>query len=281
MSETTMHTLPVRDGAFTAYDHGAQLTSWERDGEPVLYLSRLTQAGPVGTAIRGGVPICWPWFGPGRDGAHSPGHGFARVAPWRLVEQAGDGVTGRLAWELGPDDVAGLPGRELWPHDFLARCEVSVGDDARVALSVTNTGAAPFDYEVALHNYLVVGDVRRITVTGLSGTTWFDKVVGGVHEQDGDLRLDGETDRIYHTAGPVEVHDPVLRRTLRITGECATDTVVWNPGPEKGQDIRDMEPDDWRAMVCVESGNVAGHAIALAPGASWTTATTIAVLSTP
>lgn len=279
MPQTDRHDIPLRDGRFTAYDHGAQLGGWEHHGQPVLYLSSLAATG-AGAAIRGGVPLCWPWFGPGRDGRHTPGHGFGRVADWRLVDRQEDPAGARLTWELTPEQVADLPGRELWPHDFLARCEVSVGDAARVALTVTNTGSQPFDYEVALHSYLVVGDVGQIVLTGLDGSTWFDKVVGGVHRQDGDLRLDGETDRIYHTAGPVEVHDPVLGRTLRVTGEGTTDTIVWNPGSEKGQDIGDMAPDDWRTMVCVESGAVADNAISLPPGARWTTATTI-TMSTP
>lgn len=280
MSETHARTVPLRNGSFTAYDHGAQLATWERRGQPVLYLSRRARFG-AGSAIRGGVPICWPWFGPGRDGAHSPSHGFARIAPWRLTDQATEGTTGRLVWELGPADVAGLPGRNLWPHDFLARCEVTVGDAARVALTVHNTGTESCGYEVALHSYLVVGDIHRVVLTGLSGSTWFDKVAGGMHRQDGAMRFAGETDRIYHSATPVEVHDPVLNRTLRITSEGAADTIVWNPGPEKGQDIPDMHSDDWQRLVCVESGNVADHAISLAPGATWTTATAITVASTP
>jgi glucose-6-phosphate 1-epimerase len=261
---------------FTAYDHGAQLASWNLAAQPVLYLSRRATFQPD-SSIRGGVPICWPWFGPGRGRPHSPSHGFARISPWRLVSETVTGSAAQLAWELDSDDVAGQPGRDLWPHPFQARSEIVVGDTAQVRLTVVNTGDRTLDYEVALHTYLVVGDVARVHLSGLDGADWFDKVDGGTHRQDGDLRITGETDRVYHSAGPVHVHDPVLDRVITVTKEGSPDTIVWNPWAHKGQDIGDMEPQDWSRMLCVEAGSVLENAVRLEPGGSHSITTTISV----
>ncbi len=276
MGELTARSGRVGAGDFTAYDHGAQLASWRVGGRPVVWVSRRARYRPD-TSIRGGVPICWPWFAPGRTGDLSPAHGFARIAPWTLTGRASDEHATRLQWRLTEQDIAGLPGAEHFPHPFEARCELTVAQTVTIAVTVRNTGSRTFDYEVALHAYLHVGDVRQIRLAGLDGATYWDKVTRQEQRQIGDLVLTGETDRIHHSPGPVRVLDPVLGRTITVTKEDSADTVVWNPWADKAAELPDLHPAEWTEMLCVEAGNVGSDAIVLGPDQEHTTGTTIAV----
>lgn len=265
-------------GDVLVHDQGANLTQWRVGESPVIWVSAQT-AYAEGRAIRGGVPICWPWFGPGRTPGLEPAHGFARLVPWQLVrDESVDGQSAHLAWELTHRDVAGHPGVEHFPHAFTAHLEVLVTDTATISLTVRNDDSHSFDYEAALHTYLHVGDSRRVRITGLDDTDYFDKVAQREEHQSGDLHLVGETDRVYRCPGPVQVHDPALNRILLIEKVGSPDTVVWNPGPDKAASMTDFGDDEWPEMVCVEAGAVLGNAVTLEPGAEHRLCTTISVL---
>lgn len=265
-------------GTWSVHDQGAQLTTWSPGTDPVLLLSSRSHLEP-GRSIRGGVPVCFPWFGPGRGEPREPSHGFARLAPWRLHGHDQDGTGARLVYELDVTDVVGLPGAQHFPAPFRATCAIEVGGTATVTLTVRNTGPAPFDYEAALHSYLYVGDVARVRVRGLDGATWFDKLDERSYRQEGDVVLRGETDRVYHADGPVEVEDPVLDRVLVIDKNGSADTVVWTPGPERAAEMEDLGPGDWKHLLCVEAGNVLEHAVTLSPGEEHALSTSIATRS--
>ena len=195
-------------GAAEVYLHGAQVTAWTPAGQaPVIWMSRRSLFEP-GRAIRGGVPICFPWFGPGRNGEMSPAHGFARVADWKLdgARQDGDAVVVTL--RLTDGDVVGLPGAELWPYRFEALYRITVGAELGLELSVRNTGAEAVTFEEALHTYLGVSDVREVQVDGLDGATYADKTSGGaLVRQEGPVVFTGETDRVYRSSADVSVRD--------------------------------------------------------------------------
>ncbi|WP_109471327.1 D-hexose-6-phosphate mutarotase [Ornithinimicrobium cavernae] len=263
-------------GTVRAHDQGAQLTEWRVGGVPVIWVSALARYAE-GQPIRGGVPVCWPWFGPGRSGDLSPAHGFARTAPWRLVDEVVDDAGVRLAWELSSADTAGRSGTERFPHTFRARVEVRVTDRATVSLTVRNEDSAAFDYEAALHTYLHVGDIRRVRLTGLDGAHYFDKVLRAGATQHGDLVCTGETDRVHTSDGPVAVHDPVLGRTLTVEKASSPHTVVWNPWAEKAAAMEDFGDREWTEMVCVEAAAVGDGAVRLEPGAEHTLSTTVRV----
>jgi glucose-6-phosphate 1-epimerase len=267
-----------RGGTWSVYDQGAQLATWTPGPDPVLLLSSRTATEP-GRPVPGGVPVCFPWFGPGRGEPREPAHGFARVAPWRLGQLEQDEHGARLVYELDQRDVRGLPGAELFPVPFRATCSIEVGATARVTLTVRNTGTDPFDYEAALHSYLYVGDVARVRLRGLDGCTWWDKLEERTYRQESDLALQGETDRVYHHQGAVEVDDPVLDRVLVVDKEGSADTVVWTPGPEKAAGIPDLGPGEWEHLLCVEAGNVLDHAVSLRPGEEHALRTTITTRS--
>lgn len=270
------HTYPTAGGTVVAHDQGAHLTEWRLGDTPVIWVSA-ESAYAEGEPIRGGVPVCWPWFGPGRPGDLSPAHGFARIAPWRMVQEESDGSALRLTWELTHADVQGLPGAEHFTHDFTARLEVSVEQAATVALTVRNDGADSFDYEAALHTYLHVGDIRRVQIDGLDGCDYFDKVLSADATQDGPVVFAGETDRVFDSSATVQVHDPALARTLTIEKSGSASTVVWNPWTDKAAAMADFGDNEWQQMVCVEAAAVGRHAVTLPPGHEHTLSTTVRV----
>lgn len=250
---------PLAEGRVT--DHGAQVVAWRPAGsEPVIWLSRYAVWDP-GSAIRGGVPICFPWFGPGRSGQMTPAHGFARTAQWDLESASeSEGVT--TVVHVLTDKQTSSP---RWPFRYRATATVSLGETLRMVLAVENADDRPFSFETALHTYLAVGDAPSIVIEGLEGARFHDKVTGKDAVQVGPLRLAAEVDRVYASPATVEVHDPVLNRTLVIEKSGSASTIIWNPWVEKAQAMTDFGDDEWRSMVCVETANVGDHAVLLAP----------------
>ncbi len=274
LGEPRLFTSAAATGA--AYDHGAHVVAWTPAGhEPVLWLSALS-ALDDGAPIRGGVPICWPWFGPGRTRDLAPAHGFVRVAPWRFegAEESAEGVV--ATWSL-TNEVASA---EPFPYDYRATYRAVFGAELELTLVVENTGSESFSYEEALHTYLSVGDIRQTTVTGLDGVAYLDKAPGGGPDlvtQEGDITFTGETDRVYESGEPVTVIDPVLGRRITITTGGAANRVVWNPWVAKAAAMPDFGDNEWTDMVCVEGANALGNAVVLAPGARHTLTYTVSV----
>lgn len=271
-------TFDTAGGTVTTHDQGAHLTEWRLGDTPVIWVSTASEYAE-GQQIRGGVPVCWPWFGPGRSGDLSPAHGFARIAPWRLVQEKSDATVLRLTWELTAADVQGLPGTAHFAHNFTARLDVTVEESASIALTVRNDGREPFDYEVALHTYLHVGDIRRVEVVGLDGCDYFDKVRGADATQEGSVVFTEETDRVYSSSATVRVQDPVLQRTLTIEKSNSPTTVVWNPWIDKARAMSDFADEEWSQMLCVEAAAVGSDAVRLAAGEEHTLSTTVRVTS--
>ncbi len=272
MASFTQRTMTSQSGAAVAYDHGAQVASWSVEGVPVVWVSGRSEYAH-GKAIRGGVPICWPWFASGPDGNRQPSHGLVRTVPWS-IEEVDDA---RLTWTLSDRNLASAS-RAAFPYPFQCRYEALLSERSlELRLSVTNPGPDAWSYELALHTYLHVGDVRAITITGLGGASYYDKVAGLDETQQGDLRIDDEIDRIYDRANPLRVLDPTLGRTIDISSTGAGNTVIWNPGPETALAMSDFGDAEWTQMVCVETANIASNAVRLEPGASHTTTTRIGV----
>ncbi len=272
MTDFTPRTLTTERDELTGYDHGAHVTRWARDGVPVVWVSEQAHY-ERDQGIRGGVPVCWPWFASGPSGEVSPSHGFVRTARWHLSEHTQE----LLRWRLTEADIDGKQGADRFPHRFECEVVARLGQTLQVSLTVLNTCDSPFDYEAALHTYLHVGDVTQVRLSGLDASSYFDKVSGQDQIQRGDLLLTGETDRIYHSPGPVVVHDPSLSRELHISTEGAVATVVWNPWADKARGLADMADDEWRRMVCVEAGLIGDGRVGLGPGEQHTLTQQIAV----
>jgi glucose-6-phosphate 1-epimerase len=253
----------VHGAHYSVLDAGAHVLTWTPPGQnPVLWESPLAVFEP-GVAIRGGIPVIFPWFGAGPDGDRKPAHGFARTTVWRRAAVANDlAASGRLEVRHTLD-AAGLdsePFEAELVSTFTAR-------QLTVSLAVRNPGTAPFRYEEALHSYFAVSEAAAVAVDGLDGCTYLDKVSGQPDEvlQAGSVRFDGETDRIYRHTGDVVLDDPGWSRSLRIGKVGSANTVVWNPGAAKGTALADVGPN-WADFVCIEACNVRDEAIELAPG---------------
>lgn len=258
------------------YLQGAHVTHFKPRGhEPVLFLSAKSRFEP-GKPIRGGIPIIFPWFGPHPTDSTAPQHGFARTLSWEPFDIRAMPSAVELALRLGPSDQT----RKWLPSDFELVYRVTVGREMVLSLTATNHSDVPLVFEEALHTYLSIGDVRQVTVDGLSGRTFIDKVDGGRRkvQPKGEFRITGETDRVYlDTTDTLTISDPVMGRKLVVSKTGSQSTVVWNPWIEKAKAMSDFGDDEWPRMLCIETANAADNRITLAPGASHTMRATISV----
>lgn len=243
---------------------GHVLAFQPRDTDPVLFVSQESHYTP-GKSIRGGIPICWPWFGPHPTDSTQPQHGFVRVAPWsvRGTSATADGAT---QLRLGLTDSEATLAH--WPHPFDLELEITVGHTLTVELIARNTGSETFTCTGALHSYFNVGDVTAIAVEGLDGLAYIDKLDQGQrHVQHGPVTISAETDRIYLDTPPrCTIIDPQLQRRIHLSSAGSRSTVVWNPWIEKAQSMADFADDEYPGMVCVETANAGDDVITVAPG---------------
>lgn len=249
--------------------YGGQVLSYRPLGTSadVLFVSEQAYFQP-GKAIKGGVPICWPWFGADPQGLGRPAHGFVRNRLWTVWGTATT-PAGETQITLGlvdtPDTLA------IWPHAFQLALEITVGATLRLALSTRNTGDAPFHITQALHSYFTVGDIAQTTVTGLDGCRYIDKAAGAggaVKQQADAVHIAAEVDRIY-TGVPADlaVEDGALRRAVRIRSAGSHTAIVWNPWAAIAAGMADLKDDGYQRFVCVETANAADEVVTVAPGA--------------
>ena len=264
------------------YLHGAHISHYQPAGcEPVLFTSKRSQFAP-GQPIRGGIPICFPWFGPHPDNGNLPPHGFARILPWAVQSTAPseDGVP-RIEMVLRDDERT----RQWWSQPFEATMTVILDHQLTMAMQVSNPAdrnEQRMHFEQALHTYLAVGDVRQVRIAGLAGATYIDKVDGGQRKREGDapIRIEGETDRVYlDTESTCIIEDASLERNVLIAKRGSRSTVVWNPWIEKSRRMEDFGDDEWPGMLCIETANAADNAITLEPGGRHEISTAIRIAS--
>ena len=239
-----MIALSSASGRAEVSSYGGQVLVAEWDGEPLLWLQS-PDAEP-GKAIRGGVPICFPWFGPGPEGL--PQHGFARTSEWAVVSHASDRVV------LALDDDAAT--RALWPHRFHAEIEVALGSTLDLTFTVTNPGDEAIRFTYALHSYFAVASAPDAQVHGVEGHRR-DDVGGATSTQNGPVIVGSGLDAIFE-----DVPDRVVLwdgdRRIAVDAPGEPNAIVWNPGAEFGE--------RWTEFVCVERGRVRDAAVTLAPG---------------
>jgi glucose-6-phosphate 1-epimerase len=245
------------------YLHGAHVTSWKpRGAEEVLFVSSRSRW-EDGRAIRGGVPICFPWFADKADDSSAPAHGFVRTRAWQLdsIAQSGGAVT--VSMSTRSDGST----KRWWPADFHLVYRVTFGSELSVGLVVTNTGATAARFEEALHTYFRVGQIEEARVHGLNGVSYVDKTDRNQQKtQQGAIAIVSETDRVYlNTTQAVELEDPALQRRIRLARENSHTAVVWNPWVAKSKTLSDLGDAEWRQMICIEASNVGVFAVNLPP----------------
>jgi glucose-6-phosphate 1-epimerase len=270
--------VQITSAAATAeiYLHGAQVTSWKPAGaEEVIFVSEKSHW-QDGKAIRGGVPICFPWFRAKADDPHAPSHGVVRTRQWRLdsIIQESDGAVVVLCSTESDEST-----RRWWPHDFRLAHRITVGSTLRMELTATNTGETPLRFEEALHTYFRVGGAESVRVRGLDGVTYLDNTdANRAKVQLGDVVFNSPTDNAYlRTKAALELVDPILGRTIRTEKQRSTTTVVWNPWQQGAASLADLGDEEWRVMACVEASNILESAITLGPGEEHTMCSILSV----
>jgi glucose-6-phosphate 1-epimerase len=239
-----------------------------KDRGSVLFLSEAYEF-KKGKAIRGGVPICWPWFGANENDSTLPNHGFARTSLWehQSTQRVNDTETKvTLTLRSSPDTLA------LWPYAFSLTLDIYVGKVLRLELTSQNLDTKPFTFTSALHTYLAIDNIYETQVEGLEEKHYFDKTTNAFAMQEGHVDFNKEVDRIYqNVTDDVVVKDLKVQHTIQTEG---TNTiVVWNPGEVLASSMPDLI--DHTQMLCVESVNVLDDSVTLAKGESHTLRQTI------
>lgn len=270
-------------------EQGAQILSYRQgDAPPIIWLSE-EAAFAQGQSVRGGVPVCWPWFGElarnpqavqaGYNGEQpAPFHGLVRTLPWQLREQRSEGDAAILEFDC-PQALGELPG---WPHRVELTLQISLADELELSLTSRNAGDESIAISQALHSYFAVSDIRQVRVQGLDGCPYIDTLLDWkACQQQGDLHFSGETDRVYQQLpDTLNLIDPIWQRRIQLTTRSSTSAVLWNPWIDKAQRLSSFADDAWQRMACIETANVLDDVVVLQPGQQHTLGVSITAVST-
>lgn len=254
--------------------HGAHVIDFQPTGHaPVIYNSP-EAIYEEGKAIRGGIPVCWPWFSKHPENPSLPAHGLARYRFWQLTDSYSCPDFTELTFNF---DTTTVPA-ELWPHKTIATLRVRLGQELQLVLTSTNHSHHPITVGGALHSYFQISSIHDIQVDGLDTANYCSTISPVTHTQDGPIRFAGEIDRIYYPSHHiVEIYDPGLSRRIRIEKSGSHSTIVWNPWSENSRAFADLPDTGYLDFVCIETANALGDVHLLPPGASHTLSTTISV----
>lgn len=246
--------------------HGAQILNWVMGGQGLLWLSPVARIRD-GKGIRGGIPVCWPWFGDHPGDAKKPAHGFVRHRPWHVsgTNATPDAVSITLVTAVTDQD------QTLWRHRAELRLTVRLGARLALQLETRNTGDDAFPLTQALHTYFRVSDIANIAITGLEGRDYLDKLDAFARKrQAGPITIAGEVDRIYlGETRRIILDDSEAGRRIDIASTGSHSAVVWNPWTAKTARLGDMgSPDAFRQMLCIETANAGDDVVNLAPGST-------------
>ena len=248
--------------------YGGHIVSYLPKGETedVFFLSEKAEYGK-GKAIRGGTPVCWPWFADDTSGFGRPAHGFARRLLWQVMAtQAHDDGSTTIQLGLMSDETT----LAVWPHAFELMMEITVGESLTLALTTKNVGEKAMEISQALHTYFNISDTTKISIQDLDNVPYLNKLKDFSQEQeDEEITVQGEIDRIYFDVPKtVRLFDEGFGREIVIDGQGSNTTVVWNPGPETIKSLSDMIANAYQAFICIETANAAKDLITLEQGQS-------------
>jgi len=244
---------------------GAHILSFQPKGENgLIWMSEDATFAPK-KSLRGGVPVCWPWFGPHETDTSLPAHGYARTVSWKPVTSKilDDGST-YICFELDHATVD----KRLQVHALTVQLHITVGSSLRLELETKNCGDTPYLLSEAMHTYFKVGDIREISINGLNGCEYLDKTDNfSRKQQQGDVAIAAETDRVYlNTGSCVRIHDLKLQRTIVIESEHSQSVIVWNPWIETAAKMGDLGQEGYLNMLCVETANAVDNTVTLPAG---------------
>jgi len=249
---------------------GAHIFDYAREGEePILWLSEISDF-EYGKSIRGGIPVCWPWFGLHKDES-LPQHGFARTSIWKLINTDESDVN---RTELTFTLYSTPQTMKLWPYKFELELKVAVSEKLTMELKTTNIDDKAFPITQALHTYLAISHISDVSIKGLDKKPYLDALTMEQKKQNGEITFEGEVDRVYQ-----EVDREILledkNRTIKIENEDSSSVVVWNPWIEKCRRVSAMKPSSYESMVCIESANAFNDERVIKPNESHTLKATI------
>ncbi|PJI46872.1 MAG: D-hexose-6-phosphate mutarotase [Pseudomonas sp.] len=256
---------------------GAQLLSYQPHEQPPLVWLSETAEYRHGQSVRGGVPVCWPWFGnldlnpvdirTAYQGDKPPAHGLVRALDWQLDDIADE--LGQLSVHFSYDASQGLPG---WAHSARLELVMRFGEHLTLEMTTHNLGDKPLPLTQALHTYFAVSDCRQVSIEGLQGNRYLDAMENWEErQQHGLVRFTGETDRVYlDVEKPLVIHDPQWQRGIHVKASGSRSAVVWNPWIDKAARLSQMPDDAWTDMLCIETARVMDDALSVAPGSSET-----------
>lgn len=270
-------TSPLARGEI--YLHGAHVTSWRPAGsEEVLFLSSKSRW-EEGQAIRGGIPVCFPWFRGKADDPHAPAHGFVRTRSWQLYSIVESNSAVSVTMFIESDEQT----RRWWPGEFRLAHRVTFASELKLELVCINTGTTPLHFEEALHTYNRVVDVGMVRLKGLDGTSFLDNTDSNKKKrQIGDVMIAAQTDNAFiNTQSVVDLIDPALHRRIRLQKANSNTTVVWNPWQEGAVKLRDLGEGEWKQFFCVEASNIIGAAVTVAPAQEHTISAVLSVATLP
>jgi len=259
---------------------GGQVLTWhpKSQQQPVLWISKLAQYVP-GKAIRGGVPICWPWFGAHPSDSRLPGHGFARVVPWEVASTNIDasGVV-EVELTLAESDVAAKLRPSDWPASVALSARIRIGEKLEITLTTTNNSDREIRLTEGLHTYFHVSDIEHVRVLGLDDCEYVDLTDGNQRrQQSGPIVFEGELGRIFVNCDKTSViEDHKLGRAIHVAGAGSQSIAVWNPWHETASKMSDLGSEGWRSMVCVEIANALENRLTIKAGESHTLTATYA-----
>lgn len=258
--------------------YGAHITSFNPiKTMDVLWMSHESQF-LKGSAIRGGIPVCFPWFGLHETNNNLPQHGFARLMEWEVIEtKLLPGGENLIRMQLCSSDET----KKYWPHDFCAEITFTVGLALAVSLKVTNTSEDTIEYTSALHSYFNLSSIENIAIDGLQNTRYQNQLDSVDYLQEDPLLMikKPETRHYYNTAADSVIIDPIFNRKIRIAKSGSNNTTVWNPGEETCAEMIDMPVDGYETFVCVETVNKIDDVVKLAPGETHETSAVISIES--
>ncbi len=260
--------------------YGAHVTSFKPRGNMDLLWMSPESSFEEGKPIRGGIPVCFPWFGPHKTDSDKPQHGFARLMYWDVVSTSTNSSAETvIKLQLKSSEET----KAYWPHDFVAEMTFVVGKKLTVTLKVTNTSAEPFNYTCALHTYYGLSAIENISIEGLQGVTYYNQLTGenGVQEEEKLEITEALTHHYLNTETPVIIDDSAFRRRIKVDKTGSKVTTVWNPGAEACANIGDLPDDGYETFVCVEATNAFDYPISIAPGESFATSAIIGIDDTP
>ncbi|MFB4369541.1 MULTISPECIES: D-hexose-6-phosphate mutarotase [unclassified Pseudomonas] len=259
-------------------EQGAQILRYQpAQGEPLIWLSD-EAVYKTGKSVRGGVPVCWPWFGDLQRNpeaihasharpADSPAHGLVRDRDWQLIglNTEEDGVTLSFAFDTAAEPIA------EWPHAAELQLDIHLGERLKLSLTTRNLGDSELPISQALHTYFAVSDIRQVRIEGLEGCGYVDTLQDWkTVRQDGAVTFSGETDRIYLDTPPrLSIVDPIWKRRILMRSQGSASAVVWNPWIDKARRLSQFADDAWQGMLCIEHANVLDDSLILAPGAEY------------